>query len=93
MREVIEVTEEEFAILERQEQILREINDRAWLALGVSQEELDRDHLEDQWIREEMDKGRDLGEILKELDAKIDEKAAEKPRRRRSPKPPIAVRP
>ena len=84
MRNVREVTEEEFAILERTEQLVRELMDREWLASGVSQEELDRGRLETQWINAEMDKGRNLEEILKELD---------KPRRRKSPKPPIAARP
>ncbi|GEM_PF-4850263 len=83
-----EVTEEEFAIIERSEQILREIMDREWLALGMTQEELDQDRLETQWINAEMDKGRDLAEILKELD----KKELDKPRRRKRLKPPTSVR-
>jgi len=90
MRE--ELTEAQRQSLEHSNRLAQELLDRDWMALGVTQEELDQDRLETQWIYTEMDKGRNLEDVLKELDEKIDGEIADKPRRRRTPKAPAPVR-
>lgn len=88
------MTEEQRRSLEYSNRLAQELLDRDWLALGVTQEELDQDRLEVQWMNAEMDKGRKLDDIIKELE----EKESDKPQRKRSRKPttaksPTAVRP
>ncbi len=68
---------EERAILDRTNQLVRELLDRDWLEAGMSQEELDQSRLVTQQMNAALREGYSMDEVLEMFDCLPDEETSE----------------